>query len=99
MSRYSKNENGAALIVELVVLAVVLVAAGLAGYRYVSQKNTASQATKPKPHVVAITSPSPSSTPALTPRPQPSNIDAIVAVERAHIENGGERLVSGPRSS
>jgi hypothetical protein len=58
---YLKNEKGAVLVVELVVLAIVLTAAGFAGYQYVSHKGTVEQATKPKPHVTTM--PTPSSSP------------------------------------
>src|SRR5437016_124021 len=57
-----KNEQGAILIIELVALAAVLAAAGFAAYQYASRKNAANQPTKPKPHVVAKASPSPSVT-------------------------------------
>lgn len=55
-----KDERGAVLIVELVVLAVVLAAAGFAAYQYVGHKNVSNKAAAPKPHIVAKSSPSPS---------------------------------------
>src|SRR5262249_31172729 len=70
------DEKGAALVVELVILAVVLAAAAFAGYQYMSHKSASNQATKPKPHVVASSaSPTPSAT---------SDNDLVVKAVRAY---------------
>ncbi len=57
-----KDERGAVLIVELVVLALVLAAAGFATYQYLEHKSATSNAVTPRPHV-AKTTPSPSASP------------------------------------
>jgi hypothetical protein len=61
--KYLKNQKGALLLVELVILALVLVVAGFAVNQYIKNAKTVSKATTPKPHVVAKASPSPSETP------------------------------------
>jgi len=58
--KYLKDDRGVALVLELVLLAIVLTAAGFAGYKYITHKNAAGTVPKPKPH---IASPSSSATP------------------------------------
>jgi len=53
-----KNQKGAALVFELIILAAVLVVAGFAGYQYVKNVKAVNKATTPKPHVAAKASPS-----------------------------------------
>lgn len=53
MKRLMKNESGAFLLFELIVLAIVLLATGYAFYQYNANKNKVAQATAPKPHIVA----------------------------------------------
>ena len=48
-----KNQKGAALVFELIILAAVLVVAGFAGYQYVKNVKAVNKATTPKPHVAA----------------------------------------------
>jgi len=52
------------LVFELVILAVVLLAAGFAGYQYMENTMAVNRATVPKPRIVAKASPSPSQSPA-----------------------------------
>jgi hypothetical protein len=59
-----KNERGAVLIIELCVLAVVLVAAGFAGYNYYQNQKTASPSVSPLPASAPSPSPAASTTAA-----------------------------------
>lgn len=67
MRALHNNERGAVLVLELIVLAVVLVAAGFAGYTYIQHNKHASQTTRPKP--TSTPEPSPSPTPGVSPSP------------------------------
>jgi hypothetical protein len=51
-----RNERGAVLILELVVLAVVLAAAGFAGYHYINNRNATDQKTPPSRSKPVVTS-------------------------------------------
>jgi hypothetical protein len=57
MKSYLKDERGTALVFELIVLAVVLAAAGFAVYQYLGHKNATNKSVPPKPHVGANASP------------------------------------------
>lgn len=69
--KYFKDQRGALLVVELIILAAVIVVAGFAGYQYLKNSKAANKAGTPKPHIVAnsSTSPSPATTEAPTPTP------------------------------
>jgi hypothetical protein len=65
MKAYNLSETGSALIVEVIILALVLAAAGYFAYKNMAGKTTPGASISPKPHTVAHTmSPSPSTSPA-----------------------------------
>jgi hypothetical protein len=67
--RYLKDQSGAILVFELIILALVLSAAGFAGYQYMKNSKAVSHTTMPKPHATAKPSPTtkPSPTSSLVP--------------------------------